>query len=253
MSTRVVAAPLLTVAPTQRELGGLGEGDGRTRASVVGIGREAGQEVGRLLDGLLMEAGVCRALVSLGYAGGLDPRLQPGDLVVGNGYRYGARPARAGDAAAGRGAALLRASGLAVTEGAVLTVDEPLLTGRAKRRARQGSGALVVDMEGRWIADAAAARGVPLIGIRAVLDEADFSLPPFIATIIADGGRHERTHAIRALSQPAAARSFLPLALRSRRASGALQAAVDSLLPGILDALDTTLPSDLGGDMGDGP
>ncbi|MYC37884.1 MAG: hypothetical protein F4X66_13375, partial [Chloroflexi bacterium] len=153
--------------------------------------------------------------------------------------------------------ALLRASGLAVTEGAVLTVDEPLLTGRAKRRARQGSGALVVDMEGRWIAEAAAARGVPLIGIRAVLDEADFSLPPFIATIIADGGRHERSHAIRALSQPAAARSFLPLALRSRRASGALQAAVDSLLPGLLEALDTTLPSDLGGDtgsdMGDGP
>lgn len=232
MSTEVMAAALLTIAPTQRELGGLGEGNERTRASVVGIGYEAGEQAGLLLDAM-----PCRALVSLGYAGGLDPGLQPGDLVVGSAYLHGARTAAAGDAPAGQAAALLRQAGLAVTEGAVLTVDEPLLTGRAKRRARQGSGALVVDMEGRWIADAAASRGVPLIGIRAVLDEAHFSLPPFVATIIADGGRRERTHAIRALSHPAAARSFLPLALRSRRASHALQAAAQSLLSTLLPAL----------------
>lgn len=239
MITEVMAAPLLTVAPSQRELGGLGDGNERTRASVVGIGRQAGEQVGRLLDAM-----PGRALVSLGYAGGLDPRLQPGDLVVASAYLYGARTAAAGDAAAGRAAALLRQAGLAVTEGAALTVDEPLLTGRAKRRARHGSRALVVDMEGRWIADAAAARGVPLIGIRAVLDEAQFSLPSFIATIIADGGRHERAHAIRALSHPAAARSLLPLALRSRRASGALQLAAQSLIPVLLSALSPATTSE---------
>ncbi len=128
---------------------------------------------------------------------------------------------------------LLRESGLSVLEGAVLTVDEPLLTPRAKRRAHNGSGALVVDMEGRWIADVAASRDIPLIGIRAVLDEAYYPLPAFIATIIADGGRREWAHALRAVLHPSAVRSFLPLALKSRRASRALQMAVQGILPAI--------------------
>ena len=221
-------APLLTVAPTQRELGGLGYGNERTRASVIGIGRNAAD----LLAGLL-DTAPCRLLLSLGYAGALDPHLQPGELVVGNSYLYGSSEAVHGVPHATRAAMLLRESGLSVLEGAVLTVDEPLLTPLAKRRAYNGSGALVVDMEGRWIADVAASRNIPLIGIRAVLDEAYYPLPAFIATIIADGGRREWVHAFRAILRPSAARSFLPLALKSRRASRALQMAVQGILPAI--------------------
>ncbi len=228
MGTGTVAAPLLTIAPTQRELGGLGLGNERTRASVVGIGREAGQQLTALLD-----AAPCRLLVSLGYAGALDPHLHPGELVVGTSYMHGASDAVPGARHTTRAAMLLRQSGLSVLEGAILTVDEPLLTPRAKRRAHSGSGALVVDMEGRWIADVAASRDIPLIGIRAVLDEAYYPLPSFIATIIADGGRREWAHAIRAIARPSAARSFLPLALKSRRASRALQMAVEGILPAI--------------------
>ena len=228
MSTGTIAAPVLTIAPTQRELGGLGYGNERTRASVVGIGRSAGQQLEGLLDAV-----PCRLLVSLGYAGGLDPHLHPGELVVGNSYLHGASAAIPGALHTTRAAMLLRESGLSVLEGAVLTVDEPLLTPRAKRRAHNGSGALVVDMEGRWIADVAASRDIPLIGIRAVLDEAYYPLPSFIATIIADGGRREWAHALRAISRPSAVRSFLPLALKSRRASRALQMAVERILPAI--------------------
>ena len=232
MGTGTVAAPLLTIAPTQRELGGLGYGNERTRASVVGMGRDAGRQVAGLLD-----SAPCRLLVSLGYAGALDPHLHPGELVVGNSYLHGASAAVPGAPHTTRTAMLLRESGLSVLEGAILTVDEPLLTPRAKRRAHHGSGALVVDMEGRWIADVAASRGVPLIGIRAVLDEAYYPLPAFIATIIADGGRREWSHAIRAIAHPSALRSFLPLALKSRRASRALQLAVQGILPTIAGQL----------------
>lgn len=228
MSTEAITAPLLTIAPTRRELGGLGCGNERTRASVVGIGRDAGEQLAGLLD-----AAPCRLLVSLGYAGALDPHLHPGELVVGNAYLHGAKAAVPGALQTSRAAMLLRQSGLSALEGAVLTVDEPLLTPRAKRRAHNGSGALVVDMEGRWIADAAASRDIPLIGIRAVLDEAHYPLPSFIATIIADGGRREWAHAFRAMSHPSAVRSFLPLALKSRRASRALQMAAQSILPAI--------------------
>ena len=88
-------------------------------------------------------------------------------------------------------------------------------------------------MEGSWIADAAAARGVPVIVLRAVLDEATFALPDFVATIIADGGRHEWAHAVRALRDPLAARCFLPLALKSRKAARALQIAARRILPAL--------------------
>ena len=232
MGTETVAAPLLTIAPTRRELGGLALGNRSTRASVVGIGRAAGERVAGLLDGA-----PCRLLVSLGYAGALDPDLHPGDLVVGSSYLHGADPPVPGAAHTTRAAVLLRESGLSVQEGPVLTVDEPLLSPQAKRRAHHGSGALVVDMEGRWIAEAAAFRNVPLIGIRAVLDEARFSLPAFVATIIADAGRREWAHAFRAMSRPSALRSILPLALKSREASRALQQAVESLLPAMAHQL----------------
>lgn len=225
MSTETIVANLLTIAPTQRELGGLGPGHQATRASVVGIGRAAG---GRLTT--LLEEAPCRLLVSLGYAGALDPHLRAGDLVVGNAYLHGSDPPISGVPLATRAAVLLRESGLSVQEGPVLTVDEPLLSPRAKRRAHHGSGALVVDMEGKWIADAAARKEVPLIGIRAVLDEARFPLPAFVAAIIADSGRREWAHAIRAMSHPSAFRSILPLALKSRGASRALQVAVQSIV-----------------------
>lgn len=229
MGPEAVLAPFLTVAPTQRELGGLGYGDARTRTSVVGMGRPAGEHVAALLD-----AAPCRILVSLGYAGALDPHLHPGDLVVANAYLHGPDAAVPGAPHTTRAAMLLRQSGISALEGPVLTVDEPLLTPRAKRRAHYGSGALVVDMEGRWIAEEAASRDVTLIGIRAVLDEAHFPLPSFIATIIADEGRQEWAHALRAMSHPSAVKSFLPLALKSREASRALQMAVQTILPALV-------------------
>ena len=225
MGTETVVAHLLAVAPTQRELGGLASGHEGARASVVGIGREAGGRLTRLL-----EEAPCRLLVSLGYAGALDPHLRSGDLVVGNAYLHGADPPLSCEPLATRAAVLLRESGLSVQEGPVLTVDEPLLSPRAKRRALYGSGALVVDMEGRWIAEAAARNGVPLIGIRAVLDEARFPLPSFVAAIIADAGRREWAHAIRAMSRSSTLRSILPLALKSRGASRSLQVAVQSIV-----------------------
>ncbi len=228
MATSTPTPSLLTVAPTQRELGGLQDPNAHTRAEVVGIGRSAGECAAALLD-----AAPCHLLLSLGFAGALDPDLRPSDVVVATAYLHGPNAAIASSAHAARAAILLRQAGLSALEGAMLIVDEPLLTPQAKRRAHEGSRALVVDMEGSWIAGAAAARGVPVIVLRAVLDEATFALPDFVATIIADGGRHEWAHAVRALRDPLTARCFLPLALKSRKAARALQIAAGRILPAL--------------------
>lgn len=114
--------------------------------------------------------------------------------------------------------------------GAVLTVDAPLLTPAAKRRARAESGAAAVDMEGRRIAEAAAERGVPLVAVRATLDEADFALPAFAAEIAAAGGHDERARAFRAAANPREAAGMLILALRARKAARSLRRAADAIL-----------------------
>lgn len=232
MGTETDVAHFLAIAPTQRELGGLGPDHQCPRASIVGIGPAAGDQLTSLLEEVPF-----RLLVSLGYAGALDPHLRTGDLVVGTVYLHGADPPISVTPLATRAAVLLRKSGLSIQEGPVLTVDEPLLSPRAKRRARQGSGALVVDMEGRWIAETAGRKGVPLIGIRAVLDEACFPLPVFVASIIADSGRREWVHAVRAMARPSVFRSFLPLALKSRQASRSLRVAIQSIVSALPDQL----------------
>ena len=264
---------ILIVAPTKRELGGLRETDDCVRTALCGIGREAGERVAALLD-----AAPCSLLVSLGFAGALDPALRPGDLIVADAFLYadapplappaplilsslpsfprrressgrappdplslqgervlatgeersvdGAQP-RLHDESSGR---VIPAKAGTYPSGALLTVDAPLLTPAAKRRARAASGAAVVDMEGRRIAEAAAERGVPIVAVRAVIDEADFALPPFAAEIAAAGGHDERARAFRAAANPREAAGMLLLALRARKAARSLRRAADAIL-----------------------
>ena len=301
---------ILIVAPTKRELGGLRETNayaperetdaraairetergedayvtereretaGNIQIALCGIGREAGERVAALLD-----AAPCSLLVSLGFAGALDPALRPGDLIVADAFLYadapplappdplilsslpsfprrresrgrappdplslqgeragervlatgeersvdGAQP-RLHDESSGR---VIPAKAGTYPPGALLTVDAPLLTPAAKRRARAASGAVVVDMEGRRIAEAASERGVPIVAVRAVIDEADFALPPFAAEIAAAGGHDERARAFRAAANPREAAGMLLLALRARKAARSLRRAADAIL-----------------------
>ena len=85
-------------------------------------------------------------------------------------------------------------------------------------------------MEGRRIAEAAAERGVPIVAVRAVIDEADFALPPFAAEIAAAGGHDERARAFRAAANPREAAGMLLLALRARKAARSLRRAAGAIL-----------------------
>ena len=209
------------VAPTRRELGGVAR---RVRAAVVGTGRAAGPRTAAMLDA---EPGAL--LVSLGFAGGLDPDLRLGDLVVASTYRRGSDEAVGDHDTAARAAALLAGSGVAAVTGEVLTTDEPLLTPDSKHRARAGGDCLVVDMEGYWIAGAAQARGVPHIGLHCVIDEAGFALPAFVVEAVADP-RRQWIHALRALGRRGGARDVAVLASRARTASRVLRQAAPVVL-----------------------
>ena len=221
---------------------------GNIRIALCGIGREAGERVAALLD-----AAPCSLLVSLGFAGALDPALRPGDLIIANVFLYADAPSllappdplllsslpsfpRRRESRGRADTDPLSLQGerdgerVLAPPGPLLTVDAPLLTPAAKRRARAASGAAVVDMEGRRIAEAAAERGVPIVAVRAVIDEADFALPPFAAEIAAAGGHDERARAFRAAANPREAAGMLLLALRARKAARSLRRAADAIL-----------------------
>jgi nucleoside phosphorylase len=223
-------APLLVIAPTAREFGGLqAKRLSGVGVAEVGIGRESGMNLRRVL-----ETRPPSVVLSLGFAGALSEGPKTGDLVVSTGISTIHLPSR--QASLDRRYALearqaLADAGLYALEGNLLTASAPLLAAEDKERHGSHSGAIVVDLEGYWLAVEAERVGVPMVCLRVVLDEMNHSLPTMVADITADGGRHEWWHTLRAMRNPANAGALLPLAVRSRRAIGSLRLAARSLVP----------------------
>lgn len=120
------------------------------------------------------------ALLSIGLAGGLDPTLRAGDLVIPAWVLEGAER-WATDA---RLAAVFGMTGGALYGGGGIVTTAP-----AKRRLHLDSGAVAVDLESAAVARIAAARGVPFAVLRAICDPADRDLPPAALAALDGEGR----------------------------------------------------------------
>ena len=114
----------------------------------------------------LVDAGAT-ALLSFGLAGGLDPALVAGDLVIPIWVTCGGRSFATDPA-------LLQAdaAGTLAAEPAVVA------TVAAKAGLRARTGAAAVDLESGAVAEVAAERSVPFAVLRAICDPAGRDLPP---------------------------------------------------------------------------
>ena len=155
--------------PPLSELALLGEG---SLLALSGIGGAAAAAAAQAL----VDSGVS-ALMTFGMAGGLDPALKPGCVVIPcellstHGARYAAcRSWRERVAAA--------VSPLcAVTEGNLLTSTQAIDTPAEKAAALRSTGAAAVDMESAAVADVAARHNLPFIAVRVIVDTAADFLP----------------------------------------------------------------------------
>ena len=130
----------------------------------------------------------CRAVVSIGIAGGLDPTLVPGDVIVATGV---VAPDRRYDVSldlAHRLTARLSRHPKLVVLASLAGVDAAVMSPEAKTALRDATGALAVDMESHVAAEFAAAHRLPFAAVRVVCDPADRTLPHVVANALRPDG-----------------------------------------------------------------
>lgn len=135
----------------------------------------------------LIDAGAT-ALASFGLAGGLDPVLPAGALVLPLEVisPEGLRLAVASEWREHLARALT--SVRTVSAGSLLSCREPLVSVIDKAAAFRTTGAVAVDMESVAIAEVAASHRLPFIAARAIVDTAADSLPPLLTAAAAAAG-----------------------------------------------------------------
>jgi hopanoid-associated phosphorylase len=131
----------------------------------------------------------CIGLVSFGIAGGLQPTLVPGMLVVAASVIGPNRSCFPCDPAWRRRLMAVLGANFAVEGSDVVGRDRPVLLSTEKRRLHERTGAAAVDMESHAVSQIAAERGVPFLAVRAIADPADRDIPAWVPGLVGADGR----------------------------------------------------------------
>ena len=178
------------------------EAEGVLETLMFGIGPERASALCRRLDERQPPPA---GLVLVGVAGGLDPALAAGDVVLAS---------TALDEDGQRApCTVVPLPGAAV--GPVLTVSRALHT-PAEKAAARGSGALAVEMEAYPLAAWAAERGLPFFHARVILDPFDETLPD-LGNVLDEYGRVRPAGLLRhVFAHPSHAASLVQLLHRTQ-------------------------------------
>ena len=113
-----------------------------------------------------------RYLISSGFAGGTDDRLRVGDLLIAENFSHQHLLAQT--------KSLLMKNTVHV--GKLISADRVIESASERLAFSKSNGAIAVDMETKIIVNACAARGLPMLSIRAISDTASepFPAPPTV-------------------------------------------------------------------------
>jgi adenosylhomocysteine nucleosidase len=186
--------------------------DAQLLAVQGGMGQARAAEGARLL----VRCFCPQILVSFGFAGGLDPQLPRGTLVIGNALvpeNASLALSVADPALSAEFLAAAEAEGVPVQRGAIVTTQHLVADTASKFALRAKSGACAVDMETAGIVEVAREAGLPWVAVRAIVDGAEDPLPPACLTVLRDDGCVAFGPLLRTICQsPHLLRYFLRLA-----------------------------------------
>lgn len=178
--------PWLIIAAETRELARIPRRDNWILVA-NGAGRDLAQQA-------LADKKDVEGIVSTGFCGALDPRLQIGDIVVSSGGVQ---------------------SRLRFTQGDVLTVDHVAVRAAEKRALRQQTGASAVEMEAAAVEAKAREWGVEYRCVKVVSDIAEEDMPLDFNRYRDAAGRFSRNRiALAAMARPF---SVMPALMRLDR------------------------------------
>jgi adenosylhomocysteine nucleosidase len=207
----------------------------REAAILEGTGRTTLCGDAPTLRAKLAEAASLRPslVVSWGLCGGLDPRLRPGDLILGSEVVTNEGVVRTDKAVTASLAKRLRGAGARVVVERLAVSDSPVVTVAAKAELRRATEAAAVDMESLIAGQYALKQRVPFAILRAVADPAGRNLPPLALKAMApDGGIKIQAIVGELIRSPWQLAGLRALAADSRVAFQALKRC-RSLLPGL--------------------
>jgi adenosylhomocysteine nucleosidase len=178
-------------------------------------------------------------VVSWGLCGGLDPRLRPGDLILGAGVVSDQGAVRTDQAVTALLAERVKGVGAHMIVEPLAASSAPVLTAAAKADLRRVTGAAGVDMESLIAGRYALEQGIPFAILRAVSDPAERDLPPLVLKAVNSHGGIDAVAVIGELIRSPG--QFMRLRAAARDSGAAFQALkrCRSLLPGLFLGLGT--------------
>jgi hopanoid-associated phosphorylase len=236
MSALTEAIQLGIITGLQKEAACLRAGSRRSRAArsrhepmifaAAGQPKIAAQVAKRMID----EG--ASGLLSFGIAGGLDPSLGPGVVVVATQV---VRPDGKAIDCHEPWISKLLVAGAGFDSGPILGSDDAVMTTARKAALYREYNCLAVDMESHAVATVAQKAGVPFIALRAVGDPAGRAIPPAALAGLSPDGRTRALPVLAALMQrPKDAAALIRLARDTNAALASLRRVAGMGLIGLL-------------------
>jgi adenosylhomocysteine nucleosidase len=174
-----------------------------------------------------------RGVISFGVAGGLDPKLKAGDVIVATEVMAGASRWPAGLAL---NEELIAGFGLGrrpVVRGGLAGVERVVAACAGKAALRLQTGAVAVDMESHIAASYADEMGLPFAALRVISDPASRALPRLAMDAIKPNGDIDLAKILRGVAKnPRTLRSLVSTGLDFNRALRSLRGCRGFMLGG---------------------
>jgi adenosylhomocysteine nucleosidase len=174
-----------------------------------------------------------RGVISFGVAGGLDPSLKSGDVVVATEVLAGDTRWLAGLPLNEDMIASVALGRRRVVRGGLAGVEQVIAAQALKAALRSATGAAAVDMESHIAADYAAKAGLPFAALRVISDPASRALPALALSAIKPNGDIDLRKVLRGLVRhPTTLRALVSTGIDFNRALKSLRGCRGFLLGG---------------------